>query len=359
MANAHDASSMLSELERRLGTEWKAIRKAQSESTGLQARLESRFAGETSPDTSIVVFGSVARREVTSGSDLDWVLLLDGQAVPEHKDQERKIAHVLTEEKLLSPGQSGVFGKMVGSHDLVHNIGGEDDLNSNTTRRVLLLLESCAVGNAEAYDRVRRQIIRRYLHDDLGLTHAGAETRIPRFLLNDLTRYWRTVTVDFVYKQRGAGDAKWALRNAKLRMSRKLLFAAGLLHVFSCHLSRAAEQARTQLREARDVSLLASYLHDRLTLPPLEAVATACVERSLSPGTVRAVFDNYDRFLRFLDDPDKRLALSTAALTGSFRESPVWTEVRELSRPFHDGLVNLFLKEDSQLSELTMTYGLF
>jgi hypothetical protein len=31
---------------------------------------------------------------------------------------------------------------MIGSHDIVHEIGGEDDTNSNTTRRVLLLLES-------------------------------------------------------------------------------------------------------------------------------------------------------------------------------------------------------------------------
>ena len=146
---------------------------------------------------------------------------------------ERLTERRLIERKFIAPGTTGVFGRMVGSHDLVHNIGGEDDLNSNTTRRVLLLLESYPVGNREAYDRVRRQIVRRYLGDDRGLTHSGSDVRIPRFLLNDLTRYWRTVTVDFVYKQRADNDKKWALRNAKLRMSRKPIFAAGLAHVFS------------------------------------------------------------------------------------------------------------------------------
>lgn len=51
--------------------------------------------------------------------------------------------------------------------------------------------------------------------------------KVPRFLLNDIVRYWRTVTVDFVEKQRGQAGHGWGLRNAKLRMSRKLIFATG------------------------------------------------------------------------------------------------------------------------------------
>jgi hypothetical protein len=210
--------SHLDQREARTNSSWQAIRKAQAETQTRRDNLENGFAQLGSPDTSLVVFGSVARQEVTSGSDLDWILLIDGQSVPEHKDQEREIESRLLAGKYIAPGSSGVFGRMVGSHELVHNIGGEDDFNSNTTRRILLTLESHPVGNREAYDRVRRQIVRRYLHDDRGLTHSGNDVRIPLFLLNDLTRYWRTVTVDFVYKQRADDDKKWALRNAKLRM---------------------------------------------------------------------------------------------------------------------------------------------
>jgi hypothetical protein len=114
---------------------------------------------------------------VTSGSDSDWILLVDGQAHPEHGDQRHTIAIELAHLGFPAPGRSGVFGCRIGSHDIVHEIGGEDDTNSNTTRRVLLLLESLPVGNREAYDRVRRQILNRYLRDDRGLTRSSGTSK--------------------------------------------------------------------------------------------------------------------------------------------------------------------------------------
>jgi hypothetical protein len=184
--------------------------------------------------------------------------------------------------------------------------------------------------------------------------------RIPRFLLNDLTRYWRTVTVDFVYKQRAENDKKWALRNAKLRMSRKLVFAAGLLHCFFCNLDAAAHQAREELkRPERDVSTLADYLEHQLSRTPLELVAQACLERNVTPVTARAIFDNYDRFLAILDDPEKRAELEQAKSHEDLRNSMAWNEIRNVSGPFHDGLVALFLNDDERLKSLTMKYGVF
>ena len=347
-------------LERQLDSSWPAIRKAQNDTEQKRLELQELFRDRTSPDTSLVVFGSVARGEVTSGSDLDWILLIDGQSVPEHKEQERDIERTLVSEAYIQPGSSGVFGRMVGSHHLIHNIGGEDDLNSNTTRRVLLLLESHPVGNREAYDRVRRQILRRYLEDDRGLRYSSGDSRIPRFLLNDLTRYWRTVTVDFVYKQRAGKDKKWALRNAKLRMSRKLIFAAGLLHCFFCHLDASAAQAREVLkRPAPDVSALTEYMERQLSLTPLGLVAKACLELDIQPDTARSIFDSYDRFLAILGDPEKRSELEKAQTHEHLRDSQIWDDVRDMSRPFHDGLIDLFLRDDDKLRELTMQYGIF
>lgn len=355
--------SNIDRLRIRVGSDWPALRKAREDTFVRLNELKQLFLNRHVPDTGLVVFGSVARFEVTSSSDLDWILLLDGSALPEHKEQEREIELELAEmakKWYIKPGKSGVFGRMVASHDLVHNIGGEGDSNSNTTRRILLLLESTPIGNAEAYGRVRRQILRRYLEDDRGLLHASGPVRIPRFLLNDLTRYWHTITVDFVYKQRADNDNKWALRNAKLRMSRKLIFAAGLLNCFFCHLDSDAGSARDALKSgAGDISLLTAYLDRQLAQPPLEVIAKACVELEIAEETIRNIFDSYDGFLALLDDPEKRDALELVRTHEDLRTSSAWEEVRKVSRPFHEGLISLFLKDDKHLSELTMEYGIF
>ncbi|HLH19093.1 MAG TPA: hypothetical protein VKX45_17865 [Bryobacteraceae bacterium] len=40
-------------------------------------------------------------------------------------------------------------------------------------------------------------------------------------------------------------------------------------------------------------------------------------------------------------------------------DSVVWREVRDMSHTFHEGLVELFFGNDSELSKLTKEYGVF
>lgn len=154
--NVPFADSKVSSLQNRLGVEWPALSKAHSDTLLKRKGLSDLFAKRRASDTTIVVFGSIARFEVTSQSDVDWILLLDGSATPEHRSLTAEVKQTLVDKKYIKPGSSGIFGTFVGSHDLVHRIGGEDDLDSNTTRRVLLLLESLPLGDPEAYNRVRK-----------------------------------------------------------------------------------------------------------------------------------------------------------------------------------------------------------
>ncbi len=204
----------------------------------LDTLLSDKIGKYTSEDTSLVVFGSLARGEWTSNSDLDWTYLIDGEANSDHLKISQNIQRLFREEGYEEPGPTGTFGNMAFSHDIIHQIGGQYDTNKNTTQRILLLLESCPIGRrTEAYERVIRGVINRYLEEDVHpLTHDSKRYRVPRFLLNDIVRFWRTMAVDFANKQRDRAGAGWGLRNAKLRMSRKLIFASGLLVCFSPNL---------------------------------------------------------------------------------------------------------------------------
>jgi predicted nucleotidyltransferase len=350
---------MVQKLEASLGCDWSAIRRAQETTAQQHEVLDSALKGKVAHDTSVVLFGSIARGEVTSGSDADWILLIDGQAVPEHENQRKDVADLLEEKKFGRPGRSGVFGCMVGSHSLVHEIGGEDDTNSNTTRRILLLLESLAVGDdTAAHTRVRQQILNRYLQDDNGLLYGKGPFRVPRFLLNDVTRYWRTITVDFVYKQRSDAGEKWALRNAKLRLSRKLVFTSGLLRCFFCHLDPRAEDARQDLARNNDPTKLAAYMESELIVSPLELLARAAARPSVPQSTAKLLFDSYNGFLDLLDNEEDRKELAKLR-PHEVGNSKVWTRIRVFGRDFQTGLTSLFFGDDEELKDLMIEYGVF
>jgi predicted nucleotidyltransferase len=350
--------SHLDELASKLRSDWPNLFRARGTTTRRRDELRALLAGEDSADANVVVYGSMARGEMTGDSDLDWTLLLDKPVDPADLATTQRIGSKIYDARFAEPGKTNIFGSMTSSHSLVHDIGGQDDTNANTTRRVLLLLESYVPGNREAYDRVRRHILHRYVEDDYGLSFGSGQKIVPRFLLNDLSRYWRTVTVDFVHKQRADAGGKWALRNAKLRMSRKLIFAAGLLVCFECHLDPNAERARVELRTpGGGRALLIHYLEQQSSLPPLEILARSAL-RHAKPETAGLLFDNYERFLALMDNHEKRTVLKNLDPSEA-RTNEVFGEVREISHGFQEGLTRLFFRDNTDLYSLTEFYGVF
>jgi predicted nucleotidyltransferase len=355
---SRDRNSSIQDLQRDLKCKWPAISLARETTAERRNQLATLLSGEDSADANVVVYGSIAREEMTSESDLDWTLLLDKPVDPADIGTARRIASKIQQGKFAEPGKTNIFGSMTSSHSLVHDIGGQDDTNANTTRRVLLLLESYAPASREAYDRVRRHILHRYVADDYGLSFGSGQKIVPRFLLNDLSRYWRTVTVDFVHKQRADAGGKWALRNAKLQMSRKLIFAAGLLVCFECDLDPAADPARRELRsQGGGTTRLIRYLEQQFSLAPLEILARSVVQQG-KPETARLLFDSYNAFLALLDDHGKRKALQDLDPSQA-RTNQVFEEVREISHQFQEGLTRLFFRDKPELYELTEFYGVF
>lgn len=348
--------SALERLKRGDAGRWPNIAGARS-FTQSRIPLLVEIAGDLLPrdEGSLVVFGSLARGEFTAGSDLDWALMIDGRADSGHLEIAHELKRRLIDAKYADPGPTGVFGGLVFSHDLIHAIGGDEDTNKNTTRRLLLLLESIPIGASEGdlvHCRVLNGILYRYVNEDASFISANrSANRIPRFLLNDVVRFWRTMAVDYANKYRAREGQGWALRNIKLRMSRKLLFASGL---FMC-LSWALDG-----REAADEQFLpqklVSHLRDWTQRPPLESLAI--IVESYAPELADDIFETYDSFLELLADDDKRKILGHLSPDDAYNND-VFLSARDVAIRFNNALVRLLFESDSRITQLTHTYGVF
>jgi predicted nucleotidyltransferase len=347
-------------LSERLGIQWRAVADAASASAARMSTLESHLGEFTTEDTSIVVFGSLARDELTSGSDLDWVLLVDGIADPEHLGASLDIEARLNEQEVKGPGAEATFGGLAFSHDLINYIGGGDDTNANLTRRMLLMLESASIGRNDAYKRVINNILGRYIREDYGWMHTWNPRNVPRFLQNDMARYWRTLAVDFAYKRRQRAGRGWALRTAKLRLSRKLTYASGLLMCFDCAINPPVLINSPKADQESAVFAIVDHLSKLVAMTPLTLFANLFLRYQKLEPAARKLFGAYDDFLRLLDDDDQRNRLDNLGQS-EIATDPVYQRVREIGHEFQVALDAVFLDQEGcpELYELTKTYGVF
>jgi predicted nucleotidyltransferase len=336
---AEDPSGQAEQLAARAGLPIPHILEAREHTRRELRRLRDDLAREQlPPGTSVCVFGSWARQELTPGSDNDWALLTR-EATPQ-EDREIARAVSLLEDRFdtdgRAPGSQKTFGCAFDVRKLIDEIGLEEDSNANITRRMLLLLESVAV-TGEVRDEAWTGVLARYLGADL------KEYRVPRFILNDLVRYWRTICVDFEgkHKDTKSEDRKWVTRNAKLRVSRKLLFAGGLLPILLC--------------EPKNTDEIREFLPRWFEATPLDRLAAAFTWAEAEAEGTRALH-SYDRWLAIMQSEAQREEL--LALRASTREdSPLYLEVKEIGETLERALLALLL--DSRLSPVSRKYLIF
>jgi hypothetical protein len=220
-----------------------------------------------------------------------------------------------------------------------------------------------------------RSILERYFEEDVHFSPA-ATRKVPRFLLNDLTRYWRTIGVDYAAKHLEQDGKKWAIRNAKLRFSRKLLYAAGLAFCFACHLDPPASRRSAQpdlfsflgLDEPEPAST-APFIASAVAFagtPPLEFLAAfvdAFVSDAEKRQTIsRRLFGTYNAWLSLLGDGDRRKRLESLTHDQAAGDA-VFQEVRTMGSEFSKGLQLLFFNRDCDpdcpIANLSLEYVAF
>lgn len=238
-------------------------------------------------DAVALTCGSYARREATSGSDLDFFILSPSEA--DYGSVGSKPAWFTAAETAITgivakpPAEGGAFDAVTKMEDLLAKAGGDHDVNKNITRRMLYLLEGAHLTNQAKFEEIRRKIIEMYVEE------TPHDHQIALYLLNDVIRYWRTMTVDYSYKTTQGGKS-WALRNIKLVFSRKLIYASGLFSI-------AMTADRTLAKKIEK-------LEELFSMAPLDRLDEICgIER------VRRLHESYDFFLDRIDTPAIRSKL--------------------------------------------------
>lgn len=333
------------------GIELPALEEASKTSQRLLSQFREMLKQEFSdnrPDgleeTDIVFLGSIAREEASFQSDFDYYVLQHG-APPE---TTRRL--ITSAEKIREtfgsgqPGVQGVFGNIVVAANLYESIGLELDSNTNMTRRVLLLSESKPVTEGKVHAKVIDHILSRYCADYLPpIRGKSSPAKVPRYLLNDLVRYWRTMAVDFGTKRWRTGDSH--LRLAKLRITRKVLFAGPLATVLF------AEQ------DIDTNGKLQSYLKKSLAAPPLAQIAKHVDSMSQkSQKAMKILLQNYDQFIGILSG-DKREVLK--AIRGDIKsQKELREQCRKIGDKIQSSLEQIFF-EDPLLKKSFRKYAVF
>ncbi len=225
-------------------------------------------------DVCVVTVGSLARREASAQSDLDYFVIANNGS-----DAKALVDEALRRLDVKPPSAGGPFGKTIEPDELTGTIGGLDDDNDRLTRRMLFLLESDWLYNDDLYLKHFADLIDRYVKDTI------TESQLARFLLNDLIRYYRTIAVDFEHKTTDGGKT-WGDRNIKLMFSRKMIYFSGILAI--------AETAQRTPASKREV------LQKYLRMTPLQRASEIC---GLGADSILA---RYDAFLGKMKDPDVR-----------------------------------------------------
>jgi hypothetical protein len=230
--------------------------------------------------------GSLGRREASDQSDLDFAAVFDPS---EQLDPKTLLLRMM--QSLKDSGfdvSQKTFGDPLSIDSLTKDVGGENDTNRSLTYRALILTEGVWLLNPPLAKTFRDRIFGAYREATI------TRGRYLTSLSNDLHRYYRTLCVDYRFKIE-EGHKSWAIRNLKLRHSRKLW-----------HLGNLALQCTATDLPADDHD---AFIGDNLALPPLVKVANAMLAAD-KPLAVHGVFAKYERYLSELGSAETRAKLA-------------------------------------------------
>ena len=184
-------------------------------------------------------------------------------------------------------------------------------------------------------------------------------TRVARLILALIVGL---AVLTFAYKQWDRGNEGYALRSLKLGVSRKLIYASGLLTCFWCDPVLSLDVPRGGMRsQAEKTYLLNQKLSAMLMLTPLERFARFFLTHASDQFLIslaNGFFTTYDDFLGLLGDREVRNHLESLSPDEMDRD-PVFKSARAVRTRFEEVIRGIFLNPKSPLYQHTISRGVF
>ncbi|QRN35757.1 nucleotidyltransferase domain-containing protein [Pectobacterium brasiliense] len=285
----------------------------------LKTDLLDVLGDDSNSEYTIVTTGSFGRNEASTESDFDLFLFCEKEENKESiLSKTALIDECIKKYVAKDTGSTGTFGanEVVSFENLLKNIGGSEDTNKLLTRRMLFLLEGISVYNSTLFESYRKTLINKYLK-------SSSDGKIDKYLLNDIIRYYRTITTDFQHKIDSDGKS-WGIRNIKLRFSRKILYFAGIMAI-----GYASDKEQ-------DVTARVSLLSSLLDTAPLERIFEIYEEKLSSNGydILERIFTDYNCFLESISNKEKRQLLEKIKTKEERLDVALYTELSQNSANF-------------------------
>jgi hypothetical protein len=287
------------------------------------------------PTLSIFGAGSYARLEASEYSDIDMFFLVQGKKedLTEPRTNSMrlfgKIVEIIDDMHFPKFSNDGEYLTLLSTDDILENLGGRiDDHNNYFTARMLLLLESHCLFGDEAYMDITAKIVNSYFRDfpDHDTTFQ------PVFLLSDISRYWKTLVLNYENRRNftaadEAHKTRHRVRNFKLKFSRMTTCYASIAAIGSL----VAPVADQQIVE----------LTTRTPQERLKQVA------SNAPSAARVIGDIQDEYGWFLE----MTGLPTLELEDHFADRAKRKHMFERANAYGHLMFNLLRAVDEAVPE--------
>lgn len=166
--------------------------------------------------------GSLGRLEATDDSDLDLFFISMNKERNEISNLDTytffsDLYAVTKTLKYPAPSKEGMYWSFTSKHDLLDIGSREEDYVNSFTARMLLILESKVLYHDSGYNSLIKEIIEKYFID----YQDNQDDFYPLFLMNDILRYWYTLTLNYEYRRDPSDTAnKRYWKRLKLKFSR-------------------------------------------------------------------------------------------------------------------------------------------